>query len=302
MIIVCMSGGLGNQIFQLSFAYTLQERFPGNVKLDISFFEQSDKLISKCYRLFRGVSSRKYYFYALKDFEIATEKEVAIVLYPGLIKRFFFQKMNKLLGGWISTGMLSRGRVYTESEFNDFIANKITSAYFRGYWQEYRFYIPYERLIRNKIKSLVHGFLLNTNHCHFERTCVIHIRKTDQASFLLRSIYAPVDLKYIENSIKNVIGINKNIVKLLICSDDIEWCKKNIQSVEGVEEICFSETSSHWEDFSIMLDSRFLIISNSTFSWWAGYLGDHKLVIAPAKWYARDKSSFEFIPESWIQV
>jgi hypothetical protein len=41
------------------------------------------------------------------------------------------------------------------------------------------------------------------------------------------------------------------------------------------------------DDFFQMYNAEFLISSNSTFSFWAGYLGNSKILLTPKKWYNR---------------
>ena len=67
----------------------------------------------------------------------------------------------------------------------------------------------------------------------------------------------------------------------LIFSDDIEWCKQ--QSLfAGCE---FSEGRTGIEDMELMSQCKGIIMANSSFSWWAAYLSNAK-VIAPKYWYA----------------
>lgn len=87
----------------------------------------------------------------------------------------------------------------------------------------------------------------------------------------------------------------------MIFSDDIEWCKQ-----QKIFQYCFfSEGRSEIEDLNIMASCKSHIIANSSFSWWAAWLGKHdkQIVIAPAKWFA-DPANEQFIglPSSWIRI
>ena len=85
--------------------------------------------------------------------------------------------------------------------------------------------------------------------------------------------------------------------KFIVCSDDIEWCK-NQRIFEGCE---FSD-GTEIEDMNLLAScTEGLIIANSTFSWWGGFLNPHKcLIVAPEKW---DKEGKMFsMPEEWIKI
>jgi hypothetical protein len=63
-----------------------------------------------------------------------------------------------------------------------------------------------------------------------------------------------------------------------------------------------------YEEFAVMRQCDHFIITNSTFSWWAAYLGDsvakeEKIVIAPTTWFVVDKlDSSNICPEGWIRI
>ena len=68
-------------------------------------------------------------------------------------------------------------------------------------------------------------------------------------------------------------------------SDDIDWVRQNIK----VDVPCYYESGSDpvWEKLRLMYSCKHFIISNSSFSWWAQYLGRYsgKFVISPDHWY-----------------
>jgi hypothetical protein len=102
-----------------------------------------------------------------------------------------------------------------------------------------------------------------------------------------------LDVEYYERAI-NYIKLHGEIFnEVTICSDDILWCIKNITKLAGVDKINYSNSSSMIEDFLLMYNAKYLISSNSTFSWWAGYVGNSVKFIIPKRWYT-------FVPSNFI--
>lgn len=68
--------------------------------------------------------------------------------------------------------------------------------------------------------------------------------------------------------------------KVLICSDDIEWAKKNFNI-----DAEYLENDDPVETLFIKAMCKNHIISPSTYAWWSAYLaGDDATVIAPTPW------------------
>ena len=82
----------------------------------------------------------------------------------------------------------------------------------------------------------------------------------------------------------------------MVFSDDIEWCKQQ----EMFKGCSFSEGHDEIQDLNIMASCKGIIIANSSFSWWAAYLSNAK-VIAPKAWYA-DGVERTKCPSSWIRL
>ena len=88
---------------------------------------------------------------------------------------------------------------------------------------------------------------------------------------------------------------------LFVFSDDILWAQDHLDTA-GLPAVYLTPGSAAG-DLALMQLCRHFIISNSTYSWWAQYLGDapDKQVYAPDRWYANGKESALYLP-GWTLV
>lgn len=126
----------------------------------------------------------------------------------------------------------------------------------------------------------------------------ITIRRGD---FLQYTDHNICDKLFYFNAIK-LIKDNVSNPVFFIFSDDIEWCKENIKD-ENYEFYYESGNDSIDEKLRLMSSCKHFIVSNSTFSWWAQYLGTYnkKIVIGPSKMYKYNIDS-ELILDDWIKL
>jgi len=117
----------------------------------------------------------------------------------------------------------------------------------------------------------------------------IHIRRGDYVN-------NPFYVDLMENGYYDRAMAEFPDADFLVFSDDIEWCKKQ----EIFAECEFSEGKTEIEDMNLMASCNGHIIANSSFSWWAAYLGKGK-VVAPLDWYT-DKKERTSCPETWTKV
>ncbi len=110
-----------------------------------------------------------------------------------------------------------------------------------------------------------------------EKTVVVHIRRTDYLNYHRRDISIPIT--YFIDRLGEIEQLDT--YKVFFISDDMEFVKANIPSRPN---FIFSG-NSEIIDFQIIMNADIAIISNSTFAWWAAYLGkkDH-VVYAPKNW------------------
>ena len=93
--------------------------------------------------------------------------------------------------------------------------------------------------------------------------------------------------------------------KVLVFSDDIEWCKQYIVG----ENVFYSENNSNYVDMCMMTLCDHNIIANSTFSWWGAYLNQNteKIVVCPKNYIGLADPDAQFInnnyyPNDWISL
>lgn len=130
----------------------------------------------------------------------------------------------------------------------------------------------------------------------------IHVRRGDYLNYPDR--HPVVSIDYLRDSI--LYMAEKGYKSFVVCSDDIQWCKKTFSGVEGAS-FSYSNSGDHYQDLSLMSCCTHNIISNSTYSWWAAWLNQNpdKIVIAPEVWFGPGNSHLDtkdLIPEGWIKL
>ena len=108
------------------------------------------------------------------------------------------------------------------------------------------------------------------------------------------------DASYFERAMEKMKELIKDPVFFLF-SDDVQWVRENIH-VPG-PAVYESGDDPVWEKLRLMVSCRHFIISNSTFSWWAQFLGEapDKVVIAPDHWVNAPYQP-PLAQENWIRV
>jgi len=130
------------------------------------------------------------------------------------------------------------------------------------------------------------------NRYNFKKSVSIHVRRTD---YLTSGGFHPIQpIEYYKNALNYI-----DYEGILVFSDDLEWCKNNLdfpkmQIVEG---------NSNIEDMWIMSMCDNNIIANSSFSWWGAWLNKNrqKKVVVPRNWF-RDYSNSSIYNKDWIVI
>jgi hypothetical protein len=131
---------------------------------------------------------------------------------------------------------------------------------------------------------------------------VIHVRRGDYKSHIesfgiLGSDYYKIGLNEI-----NPFGNQREV---WVFSDEIEEAKVLLDFGDSYKFnwIIPPSNSSPLESLLLMSQAASIIISNSTFSFWAAAIGNpNKCVVAPVKWFKGLQDPAEMLPKRWIRV
>lgn len=81
--------------------------------------------------------------------------------------------------------------------------------------------------------------------------------------------------------------------------EDRKWCRDNLEPLLGDRMELPDRYNTEVEDFNLMASCKDIIGANSSFSWWAAYLGQHDRIVMPEKWFTDGIHRTELL-DNWI--
>lgn len=289
MIFVRIWEGLGNQLFQYAYARALSLRTHQKVFLDV---RETGKLAKDTGRAFRK--------YELGNFNIKLPVCSNIErFYPHLCERkgilFSIHK--------IVLRYLCFFRYYEEKEvqYRKELLRLRGNWYLQGWFQNFQYFEEYESIIRKELtpKQKIRITRELKDILKEKETVSVHIRRGDY-----QKTDSILPLTYYENAMERMQTL-VNAPFWIVFSDDIAWCKKNMDFGDQVYYIGEKEQLQDFEELLVMSRCKNHIIANSTFSWWGAWLNRHKekIVIGPERWFINGNRShgMNIMPDEWIR-
>lgn len=266
-----IKGGLGNQMFKLAAAYKVSKILNKKLLIDLNWYkhqEYNPKLNFREYELdfFTNIASfSKFKFEELTALEKYTH-----------LKYKYLKKSESILNDYNYTKNLS------------FNFNKI--RFINGNFEDLQF-LPDKKIIKHLFqfsnrKNYAYEKILKETID--DNSVAIHIRLGDYINY--PSIYNILDVSYYTNSL-DIARSKIGKIKVSLFSDDPNSA---IKFLEGKIQIDFIHRYDGAlkapEALELMSNHRAIIASNSTFSWWAGYLGylnkTCQLITIPSNYYS----------------
>lgn len=254
-------GGIGNQLFQFSFACMVAQQYGGRVALDL-----------------RGIPSRGQQ----KQSNIADLDVVFSSVKRGLnpfnyfwkifILRSLSQNPSRLSDCVLGVKQRNEFALYSEKSHSvaDFFEETQALDYFQGI-------LPLQlRQVRDQVQD------------EYERvvapnTITLHHRLGDSLS--LKQSRGQLGRSYFRSAIHSIEQVTAKPPRIYIYTDDTQHSKRIMRDWLSDYELSWGpDDLSAAEVLTSLARARHLVMSNSTMSWWAGAGGSHENVIAPSEW------------------
>jgi hypothetical protein len=170
-----------------------------------------------------------------------------------------------------------------------------------GYFQSPRYFEGMADELRTELKGLLaQSFELNSGRdagatvarasrpqpmiqdLSHPTSVAVHIRRGD---YLHIPVFNVCDESYYRQSM-NEMRARVTDARFFIFSDDHEWCRATFTDADC--EVLTGVAANPLHDLHLMSLASHHIIANSSYSWWAAWLGDKpgQQVIMPERWYA----------------
>ena len=292
MIIVKLMGGLGNQMFQYAAGRSLSLKNNCSLNLDLSFLQDlSDKPDD----------------YVVRDYDLDIFDLPVGFAGPEVESKLAKRSSNKNVNRILNKLLGKKPGYYKQPyfHFDESFYRKKPPLYLEGYWQSEKFFKPVESVIRQdftfKEPIQQHSESLLQEIRHSNSICV-NVRRGD---FVSSDTHALVDLDYYRTA-DQIIRSRIDDPAYYIFSDDIEWCRNNLQFYTPGKYITHLHAGRKFGCYlQLMASCKHFIIPNSSFGWWAAWLSNKpdKIVIAPEKWFNKGPlDTQDLIPAEWLKV
>lgn len=297
-MIICLSGGLGNQMFQYAFGLSIQIS-----RKWVVFYDKN------CYKHLewqRGTTQRNF---ELDVFNLELKDSEEILF-------FRFLNGNSLFQRFINYALKKIRLIRIQKETEEFVVDDLLLSKIRpksiisGYFQTADYFDFCQKEIRlaftfrndlsqNSLNYLTQIEKTNSVSLHVRRGDYVSVQAFSNIHGVCSEEYYVKAIDYIKSRVDNAC--------FFIFSDDIEW----VQEQNWVQDLnCVFVNGNvgnrSFEDMKLMSNCLHNIVANSSFSWWGAWLNDNvnKIVIAPKKWFLTDNYDTEnshLIPNSWVK-
>ena len=268
MIRVVMLGRLGNNLFQYALGRALSEKHGVPLELDASWFNgRTWPYVSPLGKL-PGFASQN-----------------AKLARPFSIGSRALKKLNgKHHWEYLNVPIIRENA--SDQSFDTALLQAPSDCVVFGYFQSPLYFQGIEHLIRSELSTeglgleLGHGDL--AARLRESNSVAVHVRRTDYVNN--RHLYLP-DADYYKRAMDRMRDAVP-FARFFVFSDDPYWCIKEFVSPDTTV-LTHSDPYQPLTDLHLMSLAANHIIANSSYSWWAAWLGkkEGQKVLMPSRWF-----------------
>lgn len=269
-----LKGGHGNQLFQFFAGLELSRSLNRELVIDTSWYQQAGNK--------NGLLSPRQF--SLDQYEGLSKFQVdSVLMWKNSIQ---VERVIKRLPHVISQFL----GFYPDLELNQNVKSVAQEIVTFGHWIN-RPIFPSKIEIKTLLANQRVSNSIELNNMKQEQKSFpvisIHVRLGDYENF--KSVYEVTGLKYFRNALNQIEkSIDLKEAKIWLFSDEPKKARDLIASLINVDRVLDEKTGfNEAETISLMSGSRAIICSNSTFSWWAGYLSEDNTQVYFPKQYLR---------------
>lgn len=283
-------------MFQYAIGRKLSIKHHTELKLNINWFKTEIK----------GTSVREYELCCFNlEAQFASDDDLKKMASP-----YEHPVLKRVFAKWQSWLPYYKRRVIEEKHFHfdENILRAGRNASLTGYWQSEKYFHDIRQTLLKDFtfREPLSGRNLELSGRMKETSSVaLHIRRKHYVPAPpQKEVHGTCPPEYIFSAIQYMRQQVTHPV-FFIFSDDIAWCRQNLQLPEETHFADFNTGKNSYRDMQLMSLCRHNIIANSSFSWWAAWLNEHpdKIVIAPKRWFLdTSKDIKDLFPESWVKM
>jgi hypothetical protein len=274
-VAIRIQGGLGNQMFQVALGMALAKSF----QVEIDYIRINEPYLKRRKNTSRRIEVRNF---------LATQN-LPIYQFRSFISPISFSDcLHELYPG------VSHGKIIEKySELSYFLNHGDEIVALDGYWQSLDFFRNAQFEVFETFKSLV-GVNREFNHLEKlisqNRFIGIHVRRGDYvANSKATKFHGVCSVKYFHSALEHIRKMG-NSSSVIIFSDDPAWATNNLGGSNRVI-VSGNYHLSDLEELILLSQCSHLILSNSSYSWWAAYLRENRdmekpVVVAPTPWFS----------------
>ncbi len=277
MVIARLTGGLGNQMFQYAAGRALADRLGAELLLDTRAFQHT--------LAFQAYTRRDY---ALGQFRLR-----ARVATPEDLKEWPRWVVDIGMRLAFARPFFRRWHFESAITYDPNVRTLQDPVCLVGYWQSERYFSDIADRIRADftLKQPLSGTNAEVlERAHSGSSVGVHVRRGDFENLdTAAQVHGLCSIDYYRRAI-SLVRNRCPECPFLIFSDDPQWARAELP-LDSSAVFVVGNAERPEQDLALMSACKHHIIANSSFSWWAAWLGSspEQIVIAPTPWYASPK-------------